>query len=105
MLDRPSAPLKPNLETAFRKWWDAQGPSFGTRVDLAVAKKLFRAGYASGRKANVNRYIFSAGRFRITVWAEGLQAAKRKAIIEANDRAAKRGWKPPKTGWVLKEVS
>ncbi|RDJ03226.1 hypothetical protein B5K06_29935 [Rhizobium grahamii] len=103
MLDRTSRPPKPSFETAFRKWWFAQGPNFKSRLDLIFARTLFHAGYSSGRRANLDRYIFTAGRLRITVWAEGLLEAKRKAIVEAGDRAAKRGWKRPK-GWVLKEV-
>ncbi|CDM62015.1 hypothetical protein LPB79_02890 (plasmid) [Rhizobium sp. T136] len=103
MLDRTSRTAKPNFETAFRKWWQAQGPNFENRVNISLAKKLFRAGYASGRRADTDRYIFAVGRFRITVWADGLLDAKRKATAEADLRAAKRGWKRTKTGWVLKE--
>lgn len=104
MLDRTSRFAKPSFEVAFRKSWVAQGLNFENPINVSVAKKIFRAGYASGRRADLNRYIFTAGRFRITVWADGLLEAKRKAAAEADIRAAKRGWKPPKTGWVLKEV-
>ncbi|SEI14078.1 hypothetical protein SAMN05216228_102782 [Rhizobium tibeticum] len=104
MLDRTSRSAKPSFETAFRKWWIAQGPNFENRVDISVAKKIFRAGFASGRRADTDRYIFAVGRFRITVWADGLLEAKRKAMAEADMRVAKRGWKRPKGGWVLKEV-
>lgn len=104
MLDRTSRSSKSNFEVAFRKWWVAQGPNFQDRVNVSVAKKIYRGGYASGRRANTDRYIFAVGRFRITVWADGLLDAKQKAAAEADARAAKRGWKRPKMGWVLKEV-
>jgi len=52
VLDRASRPSKPSFETTFRKWWIAQGPNFGSRVDVSVAKTIFRAGYASGRRAS-----------------------------------------------------
>ena len=104
MLDKTSRPKKPSFEAAFRKWWMAQGPEFQSRIDLSAAKNVFRAGYASGRRADTDRYIFAAGRYRITVWADGLLEAKRKAVAEADFRAAKRGGKRPKAGWALKEI-
>mgnify|MGYP006892161277 CR=1 FL=1 len=40
---------------------------------------------------------------RITVWAIGPTAAKAKAEMEADLRAAKKGWPKPKAGWQLQE--
>ncbi|GLR59350.1 hypothetical protein GCM10007919_40770 [Rhizobium indigoferae] len=55
MLERTSRTAKPSFETAVRKGWIAQGPDLETMVDVALAKKLFRAVYASGRRADTDR--------------------------------------------------
>ncbi|MDM9624566.1 hypothetical protein QTL95_01575 [Rhizobium sp. S152] len=91
-------------DIAFRKWWDSQPQSFRDRADAAVAQISFRHGFATGRQANLDRYVFTVGRFRITVYATGLIEAKRKAASEADFRAASKGWKRPKGGWTVKEI-
>jgi len=103
MLDK-TKPSRANFETAFKRWWEAQPPSYRERTDASTARTSFRAGYAAGRNADLDRYIFTVGRLRITVWASGLLEAKRKALAEAEFRAAKNGWQAPKGGWVLKEL-
>ena len=104
MLDKVRAQQKQKFDDAFRKWWSAEKPRYGEHVSETVARSVFRAGYATGRRPNLDRYVFAVGRFRITVWATGLMDAKRRATAEADVRAARRGWKRPKAGWVLKEV-
>jgi hypothetical protein len=104
MLDRVKTPSQAKFETAFEKWWDAQPSALRDCVDYSVARNVFRGGYASGRHADLDRYVFRAGRFRITVWAKGLLDAKKKAIAEADFRAARNGWKSPKSGWSLREL-
>lgn len=75
MLDKV-APRKALFRAAFRDWWDAQLPAFRERTDYSSARLIFRAGYASGRNRDLSRYTFKAGRFRITVWADGPAEAK-----------------------------
>jgi hypothetical protein len=104
MLDKVSPQQKQNFDTAFRKWWSAEKPRLGEQLSEPTARTVFRAGYATGRRPNLDRYVFAVGKFRITVWATGLMNAKRMAAAEADVRAAKRGSKRPKAGWVLKEV-
>jgi hypothetical protein len=104
MLDKARPQQKQSLEDAFRKWWSVERPRLGDQVSESVARTVFKAGYATGRRPNLDRYVFAVGRFRITVWATGLINAKRMAAAEADVRAARRGWKRPKAGWVLKEV-
>ncbi|TAY27694.1 hypothetical protein ELH93_28625 (plasmid) [Rhizobium leguminosarum] len=103
MLDK-TRPSRPNFETAFKRWWDGQPTSYRNRIDASAARISFRAGYATGRNADLDRYVFTAGRLRITVWGSGMLDAKRKALAEAEFRAAKNGWPTPKGGWVLKEL-
>ena len=103
MLDRVK-PLKGNFRTAFSDWWKAQSPAFQERAGYSVARTIFRAGYASGHNKDLRRFTFKAGRFRITVWATGIVDARRKAIAEADYRAAERGWKIPKGGCKLEEL-
>lgn len=105
MLDRGKSPRATRSDVAFRKWWDSQPPSFRDRADEAVARMSYQQGYVAGRQADLDRYVFVVGRFRITVWATGMQDAKRKAASEADLRAAKNGWKRPVGGWTVKEVT
>jgi hypothetical protein len=103
MLDRVK-PLRGIFRTAFSDWWRAQSPAFQESAGYSVAKTIFRAGYASGHNRDLRRFIFKAGRLRITVWATGVGDARRKAMAEADYRAAERDWKIPKSGWKLEEL-
>ncbi|KPH06217.1 hypothetical protein CO657_30410 (plasmid) [Rhizobium acidisoli] len=103
MLDRPH-PKRVTFETAFNDWWRSQPGSSRDRVSPLVARACFRAGYTAGKTATERRFVFRAGRMRITVWATGIMEAKKKAEGEADFRAAKNGWPIPKAGWQLQEV-
>lgn len=105
MLDRTNAPRATRSDVAFRKWWDTQPKIFREQADEAVAKISFQQGYTTGKQADLDRYVFTVGRFRITVWATGMQDAKRKAASEADFRAFRNGWKRPAGGWTVKEVT
>ena len=103
MLDR-SQPKTP-FRRAFDEWWNAQTPEFQARTDVHAAWTTFQAGYTAGKRKNLKRYIFRAGKFRITRWAENITEAKEEAIIEADYRVALRGGKPPAGGWRLERLS
>ncbi|MGZ2458689.1 hypothetical protein [Rhizobium anhuiense] len=102
MLDRPQQQTVP-FETALSDWWRSQAQSFRESVSLSAARACFRAGYTAGKQTTERRFVFKAGRMRITVWATGIVEAKKKAEAEADFRAAKKGWPTPKTGWQLQE--
>lgn len=103
MLDRPH-PKTVTFEIAFNDWWRSQPGSFRDSVSPSAARACFRAGYSAGKNATERRFVFKAGRMRITVWAKSVTAAKAKAEIEADFRAASKGWPKPKAGWQLQEV-
>lgn len=105
MLDRTKPLRVTRSDVAFRKWWDTQPQSFRERADETIAKISFQQGYTTGKQADLDRYVFAVGRFRITVWAAGMQDAKRKAASEADFRAVRNGWKRPAGGWTVKEVT
>jgi hypothetical protein len=102
MLDRPP-PKFVSFETALRDWWSSQPQSFRESISLSVARACFRAGYTAGKQTTERRFVFKAGRMRITVWATGITDAKEKAEAEADFRAAQKGWPVPKAGWQLQE--
>lgn len=87
MLDKVRRPQRQTFDIAFSKWWSAEKARFGDHVSETMARTLFRAGYATGRRPNLDRYVFSVGKFRITMWATGLMDAKRRAAAEADERA------------------
>ncbi|PDT21251.1 hypothetical protein [Rhizobium hidalgonense] len=103
MHDHPQ-PKTVAFEVAFNDWWRSQPGSFRDGVSPSAARTCFRAGYTASKNATERRFVFRAGRMRITVWATGPTAAKAKAEMEADFRAAKKGWPVPKTGWQLQEV-
>ncbi|PCK81222.1 hypothetical protein [Rhizobium sophoriradicis] len=103
MLDRPQ-PKAVAFDVAFNDWWRSQPGSFRDSVSPSAARACFRAGYSAGQHATERRFVFRAGRMRITVWATGPTAAKAKAEMEADFRAAKKGWPKPKAGWQLLEI-
>ncbi|MBB4509652.1 hypothetical protein GGE48_005668 [Rhizobium leguminosarum] len=102
MLDHPK-PKTVSFETAFRDWWWSQPQSFRDSIGLSAARACFRGGYTAGKQTTERRFVFKAGRLRITVWATGVVEAKKKAEAEADFRAAKKGWPIPKAGWQLQE--
>lgn len=102
MLDKPQ--LKTTFRKTFNEWWNAQTPEFRARTDAQAAWTIFQAGYTAGKRRNLKRYIFRAGRFRITRWANSFTEAKEEAIIEADYRVALRGGKPPAGGWRLERL-
>jgi hypothetical protein len=101
MLDRPTTPFR----KSFDEWWNAQTDDFRSRTDLSAAWTIFQAGYTSGHKKDVHRYIYKAHRFRITVWASSVTEAKKAAINEADLRASVKGWKKPPGGWPLERLA
>ncbi|WP_064696042.1 hypothetical protein [Rhizobium aegyptiacum] len=103
MLDRPQ-PKNITFDVAFNDWWRSQPGSFRDSVSPSTARACFRAGYTAGKQLGERRFVFRAGRMRITVWATGPMEAKRKAETEADFRAAKKGWPKPRAGWQLQEV-
>lgn len=103
MLDRPQ-PKNVSFEVAFKDWWWTQPGSFRDSVSPAAARACFRAGYTAGKQTTERRFVFKAGRMRITVWATGILEAKKKAEAEAYYRAAQKSWPIPKGGWQLQEV-
>jgi hypothetical protein len=102
MLDRPQPKSVP-FETALRDWWSSQPRPFRESVGLSAARACFRAGYTAGKQTTERRFVFKAGRMRVTVWATGIMEAKKKAAAEADFRAAQKGWPVPKAGWQLQE--
>ncbi|TAU35737.1 hypothetical protein ELI43_35885 [Rhizobium leguminosarum] len=102
MLDR-SQPKSVSFEIALREWWSSQPQSFRESTSLSVARACFRGGYTAGKHTLERRFVFKAGRMRITVWAMGTAEAKKKAEAEADFRAALKGWPVPKAGWQLQE--
>ncbi|MBY5328506.1 hypothetical protein [Rhizobium leguminosarum] len=102
MLDR-FQPKTVSFETALRDWWWSQPQSFRDSISLSAARACFRGGYTAGKQTVERRFVFRAGRMRITVWATGMMEAKKKAYAEADFRAAKKGWPKPKAGWRLQE--
>ncbi|MBY5406594.1 hypothetical protein [Rhizobium leguminosarum] len=102
MLDR-SQPSTVPFETALTDWWWSQPQPFRESVSLSAARACFRAGYAAGKQTTERRFVFRAGRMRITVWATSIMEARKKAEAEADFRAAKKGWPIPKAGWQLQE--
>ncbi|ULR43637.1 hypothetical protein [Rhizobium sp. K102] len=92
------------FEIAFNDWWRSQPGSFRDGISPSAARACFRAGYTAGKHVSERRFVFRAGRMRITVWATGPTAAKAKAEMEADFRAAKKGWPKPKAGWQLQEI-
>jgi hypothetical protein len=103
MLDRPT-PRTP-FRKSFDEWWHAQTPEFRNRMDDRAGWTIFQAGYTAGQKKDVRRFIYRAGRFRITIWAKSATEARKTAIMEADARAALKGWKPPTGGWVLEKLT
>ncbi|KQV28080.1 hypothetical protein ASC97_06955 [Rhizobium sp. Root1203] len=103
MLDRPT-PRTP-FRKSFDEWWHAQTPEFRSRMDDRAGWTIFQAGYTAGQKKDVRRFIYKAGRFRITIWAKSATEARKAAIMEADARAALKGWKPPAGGWVLEKLT
>ncbi|MBB3743940.1 hypothetical protein FHX10_003439 [Rhizobium sp. BK591] len=102
MHDRPQPQTVP-FETALSDWWRSQPQSFRDSVSLSAARACFRAGYTAGKQTTERRFVFKAGRMRITVWATGIVEAKKIAEVEADFRAAKKGWPIPKAGWQFQE--
>ncbi|NKM28652.1 hypothetical protein [Rhizobium laguerreae] len=102
MLDR-SQPSTVPFETALRDWWSSQPQPFRESVSPSAARACFRAGYTAGKQTTERRFVFRAGRMRITVWATGVMEARKKAEAEADFRAAKKNWPIPKAGWQLQE--
>ncbi|MCV9942977.1 hypothetical protein [Rhizobium sp. BT-175] len=102
MLTRRQQKAAP-LESAFNDWWMAQSESFRESVSMLTARSCFRGGYTAGKHADERRFVFRAGRMRITVWAINTMEAKAKAEAEANFRAHRNGWPKPKLGWQLRE--
>ncbi|WP_260684800.1 hypothetical protein [Rhizobium laguerreae] len=102
MLDHEQ-PKTVAFEVAFNDWWRSQPSSFRNSVTPSAARACFRAGYSAGNNATERRLVFRVGRMRITVWAIGPTAAKAKAEMEADLRAAREGWPKPKAGWQLQE--
>ncbi|PDT23893.1 hypothetical protein [Rhizobium hidalgonense] len=103
MLDRLQ-PKAAAFDVAFNDWWRSQPGSFRDSVSPSTARACFRAGYTAGKHTTERRYVFRAGRMRITVWAAGVTEAKTKAEMEADFRAAKNGWPKPRAGWPLQEI-
>jgi len=102
MLDKPQ-PRTP-FRKAFDEWWGAQTAELQSRTDVHAAWTIFQAGYAAGGRKELKRYIFRAGRFKITRWASNLAEAKQEAIIEADYRVALKGGKPPPGGWKMERL-
>jgi len=102
MMDRPT-PKSP-FRKSFDEWWNARSPEFQARTDVRAAWTIFQAGYTAGGRKQLKRFIFRAGRFRITRWASSLAEAKKEAVIEADYRVAHRGGKPPASGWNLERL-
>jgi predicted phage gp36 major capsid-like protein len=103
MLDRPQP--RTLSRQSFDEWWRAQSPEYRSRIDDGAAWTIFQAGYAAGRKSDIKRFIYRAGRLRITVWARSADEARKTALMEADARAALRGWKPPAGGWILEKLT
>ena len=99
MLDQPQP--RPAFRNSFDQWWNAQTAEFQSRTDVRAAWTIFQAGYTAGGRKTLKRYIFRAGRFKITRWASNLAEAKKEAIIEADYRVALRGGKRPAGGWKM----
>lgn len=102
MLNRPRRKTI-SFEVAFNDWWWSQPGAFRDSVSPSIACACFRGGYTAGKHATERRFVFRAGRMRITVWAMGATEAKAKAEIEAEFRAARKGWPKPKAGWQIQE--
>lgn len=102
MLDQPQ-PRTP-FRKSFDEWWNAQTAEFQQRTDVRAAWTIFQAGYTAGGRKELKRFIFKAGRFKITRWASSITEAKREAIIEADYRVALLGGKTPPGGWKLERI-
>lgn len=101
MLDTPQP--KTPFRKSFEDWWKSQSADFQARTDVRAAWTIFQAGYTAGGRKELKRFIFRAGRFKITRWASSLAEAKKEAIIEADYRVVLRGGKPPAGGWKLEQ--
>lgn len=103
MLDKPQA--RTPFRKSFDEWWKAQTPELQARTDVRAAWTIFQAGYTAGGRKELKRFIYRAGRFKITVWAETSTQARKQAMIEADFRAAARGGKTPAGGWQLEKLT
>lgn len=102
MLDQPQP--KTPLRKSFDAWWNAQTPEFQQRTDVRAAWTIFQAGFTTGKRKELKRFIFRVGRFKITRWAVNVTEAKEEAIIEADYRVALLGGKVPAGGWKLVQI-
>ena len=93
-----------DVETAFEDWWKAQSEDFMARYDKQDLQRGFKAGFAAGRKKQLRRFTFMAGKMRVTIWAANHGTAKAMASQEADRRAAAAGVSPPRSGWTLRLV-
>jgi len=102
MLEKPQS--RSPFRKSFDEWWNSQTVEFQSRTDVRAAWTIFQAGHAAGSRKELKRFIFRAGRFKITRWANTLAEAKQEAIIEADYRIALRGGKAPVNGWRLERL-
>ncbi|NTF07201.1 hypothetical protein G6L37_13700 [Agrobacterium rubi] len=92
----------------FDKWWETIEPSTRASLDVQTARVSFVAGcrlakndhLRKGRK-RMEKYRFQAGRWKVRVYAYGIEAAKVKAIQTLDCRAQKFMATAPRGGWNL----
>ncbi|TCR07359.1 hypothetical protein EDF70_1011333 [Neorhizobium sp. JUb45] len=88
-------------EAAFDNWWACLRPDEREGLDRAVCRRAFFAGFTTGVKPENKRFVFSAGKRRVTVLAPSYGAAKRKADVILTKRVEAEGRSPPASEWRL----
>lgn len=91
-------------EAAFDNWWACLRLEEREPLDKAACRRAFFAGFTTGVKPVNKRFVFSAGKRRVTVLAPSYGAAKRKADVILTKRVEAEGRSPPKSGWRLQSA-
>lgn len=98
-----------NFFSRFDEWWEAIGPATRAGLDAQTARISFVAAcrmtaqdYLRESTSKVTKqYRFQCGRWKVTVTASNMEAAKLKAIQALDRRAAKFMTTGPRGGWTL----
>ena len=88
----------------FDKFWRSLPPEHQRSANRFVARQAFMAG--TEQTITVPRpYRFQSGKWRVTVTATSMAAAKIEARKKLDQRAAKLCVKSPSAGWMLTPIS
>lgn len=92
-------------EVAFDNWWACLLQEERDALNKSACRRAFFAGHAVGAKPENKRFVFSAGRHRVTVLAPTYRSAKSKAEATLNKRVEALGRTPPASGWHLQSAA